>query len=96
MADPTYQIKYTLWEKVWKGLGALAMVFGLVSITGIKLNLPWVLLFVMAVIFLAGYWHTLELTRKIRTQVIGYFSELQEDIKFIKTRLGKKGTDEDE
>ncbi|MDO8642614.1 MAG: hypothetical protein Q7R76_03430 [Candidatus Woesearchaeota archaeon] len=82
--------KMSLWSKIWKSLAALAIVYGLLSITGLTIKFDLWIFVLVAVIFFAVYWHLLEQLKDKIDFIKKYFLELQKDIKYIKTKIDNK------
>jgi len=73
--------------KVSKGLAAIAILFGLIGATTIKLSIKDVVSTVVAVISLAAYWHIVEILYDKICDTKSYFVELQEDVKYIRNNI---------
>lgn len=80
-------MKSSFWQKIWKGFAILAIFFGLLSPTDIKLSIPvWISLLILTIVF-ASYLHALEFIEEKYFAIAKYFKDLQADIKFIRIKM---------
>ncbi|OIO64778.1 hypothetical protein COY28_01325 [Candidatus Woesearchaeota archaeon CG_4_10_14_0_2_um_filter_57_5] len=89
-------MKTTLGQKLLKGLTTLALSFGLLSITDVRLGLGLWTFLLLSVIFLAGFWHLVERMNHEWQEYTNKLDNMQKDINYIKQqvdnmRMNRKG-----
>ena len=83
--------KGSFFSKIWKSLAALAIVYGLLSPTNVKMDFNLWIIILVSVIFFVIYWHFLEKMKEKINSIKRYFSDLKRDIKYIRDKTNKKG-----
>ena len=67
-----------LLEKIWKCLGTLAILFGLLSITNIIITIYVWTSIIFLTICISLYWHLLELIESSKKEIIEQFINIKE------------------
>ena len=76
----------TLRSRIWKNLAALAIFFGLISITDFTIGTTLGIAIIISAVAVAIFLHTWEKINKVKE----CFINLKKDIEFIKEKLNEK------